>query len=236
MIRNLRFNVSAILAAILFVAIGCVSLREADEFWDGGLLCVTLGLLLGAVLLAAHRTQARRAFWIGFALFGWGYLGFSLVPAIESRLITTKALAYLHRANLFGRRGYGIRIRLDPDLMRTHNVSSEDIIKALTPSTMLGSPEELGTKTWQSNEYELTHISRYNHNISFFENLILTATPDGEVLRLKEVAKVDTGSSFYIPGGGSGTTEDFVRVGHSLSALLAGWFGGVLSRRLWAGQ
>ena len=32
---------------------------------------------------------------MGFALFGWAYLGLSLVPSIESRLITTKALAYL---------------------------------------------------------------------------------------------------------------------------------------------
>ena len=32
---------------------------------------------------------------MGFALFGWIYLGLTLVPAIESRLITTKALAYL---------------------------------------------------------------------------------------------------------------------------------------------
>ena len=34
-------------------------------------------------------------------------------------------------------------------------------------------------------------------------------------------------------GGWSGTTENFMRIGHSLFALLAGWFGGLLSRRLW---
>ena len=32
---------------------------------------------------------------MGFALFGWGYLEVSLVSSIESRLITTKALAFL---------------------------------------------------------------------------------------------------------------------------------------------
>ena len=36
-----------------------------------------------------------------------------------------------------------------------------------------------------------------------------------------------------LPGGWAGTTENFVRIGHSLLALLAGWFGGLLSRRLW---
>ena len=32
--------------------------------------------------------------------------------------------------------------------------------------------------------------------------------------------------------GWSGTTENFIRIGHSLFALLAGWIGGLLSRRL----
>jgi hypothetical protein len=36
-------------------------------------------------------------------------------------------------------------------------------------------------------------------------------------------------------GGWTGTTVNFVRIGHSLLALLAGWFGGLLSRRLWRG-
>ena len=51
--------------------------------------------LLISILLAVHRTESRRAFWLGFALFGWCYLALSLVPSIESRFLTTKALAYL---------------------------------------------------------------------------------------------------------------------------------------------
>ena len=34
-------------------------------------------------------------------------------------------------------------------------------------------------------------------------------------------------------GGWGGTTENFVRIGHSLFALLAGWLGGLFSCRLW---
>ena len=39
------------------------------------------------------------------------------------------------------------------------------------------------------------------------------------------------GSSFLTPGGGTGTTENFVRIGHSLFALIVGWLGGALSRK-----
>jgi hypothetical protein len=68
--RYFRFNIAGILGAILFLALGFAALREAEDLWDSGLFSLTLGLLLAAVLLAVHRTEARRAFGIGFALFG----------------------------------------------------------------------------------------------------------------------------------------------------------------------
>ena len=56
----------------------------------------TLGMLLISILLTVHRVEKQtgilariRSIWVG------SYLGLSLVPSIESRLITTKALAYL---------------------------------------------------------------------------------------------------------------------------------------------
>jgi hypothetical protein len=106
--RRLRYNIAGALGAILFVAVGFAALREADELWGTWLFSLTLGLLLFAVLLVAHRTGDRREFWIGFALFGWGYLSFSLIPSIEARLIVTKALSYLHQSRIFGIRAHGL--------------------------------------------------------------------------------------------------------------------------------
>ena len=93
--RCIRFNIASLLIVVLFVAVGFAALRESNDLWDSGLFTLTLTVLLVSMLLAIHRTEARRAFWIGFALFGWIYLGLSLVPSIESRLLTTKAIAYL---------------------------------------------------------------------------------------------------------------------------------------------
>ncbi len=39
-------------------------------------------VLLISILLAVHRTDAKRTFWLGIALFGSAYLGLSLVPSI----------------------------------------------------------------------------------------------------------------------------------------------------------
>jgi hypothetical protein len=237
--HHLRYNIAGALGAIVFVAVGLAALREADKLWDGWLFSLTLGVLLFAVLLAAHRTGDRRAFWIGFALFGWGYLSFSLIPSTESRLITTKALAYLHQANILGSRAYGMRAILSLDRMRTYNLSDDDVMKALGESGLRGPPPDLGYETDQTSmtvvEHVLTWRARYNKP-ERYANIILKASLDGEILRLKDVAKVEMGTSFYIPGVWAGTAETFIGIGHSLVALLAAWLGGVLSRRLGIGR
>ena len=94
-IRKLRFNIASLLGVILVLGVGFAALRESSELWESGVFTLTLAALLMSILLAVHRGESRRAFWIGFALCGWIYLGLSLVPSIEPRLITTKALAYL---------------------------------------------------------------------------------------------------------------------------------------------
>ena len=92
-----------------------------------------------------------------------------------------------------------MRIRLNPDRMRAHNLSSEDIMKALTPSTMIGPDERLDEamgKMFQLKEYELILIWRYNKPEQY-ENIILKASPDGEILRLKDVGRVELAPPFF---------------------------------------
>ena len=92
-----------------------------------------------------------------------------------------------------------MRVWLNLDRMRAYNVSAEDVMKALAEQSMIGSPGRLGQatgKTSQSIEYVLTWVGRYNKPEQY-ENIILKANPDGEILRLKDVAKVELGSSFF---------------------------------------
>src|SRR5271166_2303298 len=93
--RRIRFNIASLLGVILVLGVGFAALREANDTWESGVFTLTLAALLISILFAIHHTESRRAFWIGFALFGCTFLGLSLVPSIESRLMTTKGLAYL---------------------------------------------------------------------------------------------------------------------------------------------
>lgn len=102
-------------------------------------------------------------------------------------------------ARNLGNRAYAMRIWLDPDRMRAYNISTADIMKACAEQSIIGSPGRLGQatgKTSQSREYVLTYIGRYNKPEQY-ANIILKANPNGEILRLKDVAEVELGSEFF---------------------------------------
>ena len=98
-----------------------------------------------------------------------------------------------------GNRIFAMRVWLNPERMRAYKISSEDIMKALSEQSIIGSPGRLGQatgKTSQSREYVLTYIGRYNKPEQY-ANIILNANPDGEILRLKDVAEVELGPQFF---------------------------------------
>ena len=55
---------------VLLLGVGFAALRESNEIWDSSVFSITLSVLLISILLAIHRAEKRRAFWLGFALFG----------------------------------------------------------------------------------------------------------------------------------------------------------------------
>ena len=93
--RSFRFSIAGLIVFTLVCGVAFASLKESSDLWERGIFSFTLLFLLAAVLLAMHRTESRRAFWLGFALFGSAYLGLSLVPPVESRLISSQGLEYL---------------------------------------------------------------------------------------------------------------------------------------------
>ncbi|SMP73081.1 hydrophobe/amphiphile efflux-1 (HAE1) family protein [Neorhodopirellula lusitana] len=110
-----------------------------------------------------------------------------------------KRIPGVGRATILGNRSYAMRVELDLDRMRAYKVDAEDVMKALDEQSMIGSPGRLGQATGQTSqtlEYVLTWVGRYK-TPEQYGDIILRANPEGEILRLKDVAKVSLGSSFY---------------------------------------
>jgi HAE1 family hydrophobic/amphiphilic exporter-1 len=102
-------------------------------------------------------------------------------------------------ATILGSRQYAMRVWLDLDRMRAYKVSAQDVNEMIAKQSMIGSPGRLGQatgRTSQTIEYVLTWVGRYN-TPEQYENIVLKANPNGEILRLKDVAKVDLSASYY---------------------------------------
>jgi hypothetical protein len=182
-----RFHIGGLLILVVLLGVGFAALREANALWDGIVLSSAVVLLLVSVLLAIHRRAGRRAFWLGFALFGWGYLGLIAVPSIEPRLLTTRALAYLDS-----------------------RVPGRPVTFMFQPS---GGP--------------INNTGQWITGVAFSPqgNLVAGSTNSAGL----RVYSTTTGRLLWSAGG---TTENFLRIGHSLFALILAWLGGKLSRHL----
>lgn len=102
-------------------------------------------------------------------------------------------------AQILGSRQYAMRIWLKPDRMRAYNVSTDEVMEALANQSVIGSPGRIGRsdgKRSEALEYVLTYQGRYNKPEQY-KDVIVRATPNGEILHLKDIADVELGSEFY---------------------------------------
>lgn len=102
-------------------------------------------------------------------------------------------------ADILGNREYAMRIWLKPDKMLAYNISADEVMEALSSQSLEASPGKTGEssgKRSQTFEYVIKYTGRFTTKEQY-ENVILRANPDGEILRLKDVADVEFGSSMY---------------------------------------
>jgi hypothetical protein len=73
--KRFSFSLKQLLGAMSLAALGIVALVNSDRFaWVAGIFTGTVLVLLTALLALACRPSAARAWWLGFAIFGWGSL------------------------------------------------------------------------------------------------------------------------------------------------------------------
>ena len=101
-------------------------------------------------------------------------------------------------AQAIGSRSFAIRVWLNPERMRAYNISAKEVLKSIDEQSVLARPGRVGLssgKTAQSQEYVFTYKGWYN-TPEQYDNIVIRANADGEILKLKDIAKVEVGSEF----------------------------------------
>jgi hypothetical protein len=69
-----RFTLKHLFIWTAVIALACVALRNASGLWVAVMFGLAFLAMAAAILLVIFRRGADRAYWIGFATFGWLYL------------------------------------------------------------------------------------------------------------------------------------------------------------------
>ena len=98
-------------------------------------------------------------------------------------------------ANVMGQ-DYSMRIWLKPDIMAQYSLVPSDISNALAEQNIEAAPGQFGERGNQTFQYTIRYKGRLQQTEEF-ENIVIKALPDGEVLRLGDVARIELGRLAY---------------------------------------
>jgi HAE1 family hydrophobic/amphiphilic exporter-1 len=124
--------------------------------------------------------------------FLYNYANVNVIPEIQR-------VNGIASAKILGSRQYAMRVWLNPDRMRAYKISIDEVMKSIDEQSIIGRPGRLGQASGieaQAKEYVLTYKGRYAEPEEY-ENIIVRADSNGEILKLKDIAKVELGSEFF---------------------------------------
>ncbi|TRX45407.1 efflux RND transporter permease subunit [Bacteroides sp. HF-5092] len=111
---------------------------------------------------------------------------------IEPRL---SRIAGVGDVNIWGA-SYSLRIWLDPLQMAQYGLMPSDIATVLGEQNVESPTGTLGSESANTFQYVLKYRGRYEDETDY-ENMVIRSLPNGEVLRLKDVARIELGAENY---------------------------------------
>jgi hypothetical protein len=91
-------SIAGLMAITAVIALDLAALRSPSEWWPPLVFTLTPAVLLAATVVVGYRRGGRRAFWLGFAAFGWAYFIAAFGPwfrdQVGPRLLTTPLLEW----------------------------------------------------------------------------------------------------------------------------------------------
>jgi HAE1 family hydrophobic/amphiphilic exporter-1 len=117
------------------------------------------------------------------------YANINLIPQV-------KRINGVGDANAFGLMDYTMRIWLKPDVMAAYGLVPNDVSVALAEQNVEAAPGQFGEQGQQAFQYTLKYSGRLK-NETEFGNIIIRSDNNGQILRLKDVARIELGAQSY---------------------------------------
>jgi len=121
------------------------------------------------------------------------YLSNFAVMQVKDELSRVKGVSDI---NLLGQRDYSIRVWVDPDKLAARNMTAGDVVRAIREQNTQVATGVIGTPPFtgdQSLEITLSTLGRLD-NVDEFEEIIVKASPDGRLVRIKDIGRVELGA------------------------------------------
>ena len=116
------------------------------------------------------------------------YANINIVPEI-------KRVNGVGDANVLGM-DYSMRIWLKPDIMAQYKLVPSDISSVLAEQNIEAAPGQFGERGNQTFQYTIKYKGRLQ-KAEEFEDIVVKALPDGEILRLGDIAEIELGRLAY---------------------------------------
>jgi HAE1 family hydrophobic/amphiphilic exporter-1 len=124
--------------------------------------------------------------------FIYNFAEMNIIPQLRR----IKGVGY---CNMLGAKQYAMRIWLKPDKMLAYTISTDDVLNALEEQNIEAAPGKIGEssdKKAQALQYTIKYTGKFNTKEQY-ENIPLRSSEDGQILRIKDVADVEFGTTYF---------------------------------------
>lgn len=102
-------------------------------------------------------------------------------------------------ADILGAKEYAMRIWLKPDRMAAYEVAAEDVVEALDAYNVEAAPGKIGENSDRGRtplQYTIKYSGKFNTEEQY-GNIPLRSTPDGQILKVRDVADIEFGTTYF---------------------------------------
>jgi len=115
---------------------------------------------------------------------------------IQDALARVKGVGFVR---LFGARDYSMRIWLDPEKMARLGISAGDVQRVVQEQNVVAPAGRIGVPPMPAGvpmQYSVTVQGRLT-DATQYENIVISAATNGQVVRLKDIARIELGGADY---------------------------------------